>query len=370
MPGILYSIYTPASLNKPIFGKATVQKKLQKKKKAALQKFKMQGVPSLVQQGTWMCAQFQACEQFYQLNTTIQLPKLRCTFRQQLNQTAKRAANPSPTQAKLSVAGTAASPVCWTPKRGRFCSRRRMSRRGEELNNVLQPLLDPCLTWCTGSLGCCQLAPAHPDPARRVGGLQESFESKLRKIFANPVQQHSSTISTPANTVRKTLCKEVLHCIYLFCCFACRFLCAGVISLTVTAPIPLKWHFLAPTQPGVDCLQFPALKGCRVALDSNYWDTHCTLPFSCTQLYLPLSQLQMLPPHHSLEQSLPVVPCNISLGVLSWQFGFVLNGKMRVSIKTASHPPPPAGCRDCATCLVGWHVVRKIKFPLPNYIKY
>lgn len=52
MPGILYSIYTPASLNKPIFGKATVQKKLQKKKKAAVQKFKMQGVPSLVQQGT------------------------------------------------------------------------------------------------------------------------------------------------------------------------------------------------------------------------------------------------------------------------------------------------------------------------------
>lgn len=120
----------------------------------------------------------------------------------------------------------------WPPQRGRFCSRRRITRRGEELNNVLQPLLDPsisCLTWYTGSLGCCQLALAHPDPARRVGGLQESFESKLRKIFANPERQHSSTVSTPAKAARKTLCKEVLHCIYLFCWFACRFMCAGVI---------------------------------------------------------------------------------------------------------------------------------------------
>lgn len=65
---------------------------------------------ALVQQGAWKCAKCQACEQFYQPNSTAQSPKLRCTFRQQLNQTAERAAKPSPTQAKLRVGGTAPSP--------------------------------------------------------------------------------------------------------------------------------------------------------------------------------------------------------------------------------------------------------------------
>lgn len=81
MLGILYSIYICASQNKPIFGKAIVQRKLQKKKNLLSKNPKMQGVSSLVQQGTWKCAKCQACEQFYQLNSTIQLSKLRCTFR-------------------------------------------------------------------------------------------------------------------------------------------------------------------------------------------------------------------------------------------------------------------------------------------------
>lgn len=183
----------------------------------------MQGVPPLVQQGTWKCAKCQACEQFYQLNGTIQLPT-----RQLKEQQTPPQHRPSSTWSGLLQARCTPG----TPKRGRFCSGRGISRRGEKLNSVLQPLLDPsisCLTWRTGSLGRCQLAPAHPEPATRVGGSQESFESKLRKIFANPVQQHSSSISTPAKAVRKTLCEEVVRCIYLFCRFACGFMCAGVI---------------------------------------------------------------------------------------------------------------------------------------------
>lgn len=187
----------------------------------------MQGVPSLVQQGTSKCAKCQACEQFYQLNSIIQLPT-----RQLKELQTPPQHRPSSMPGGWDCCKPSVPRDTEHPKRGRFFSRRRISRRGEELNYVLWPLLDPsisCLTWHTGSLGWCQLAPAHPDPERRVGGLQESFESKLRKIFANPVQQHSSTISTPAKAVRKTLCKEVLHCIYLFCWFACRFMCAGVI---------------------------------------------------------------------------------------------------------------------------------------------
>lgn len=108
--GILYAIYICAPQNKPIFGKAIMQRKLQKKKKTNPPKTKMQCASSLVQQGIWKCAKARHVNNFINPKALFSCLNLSARLDSWLNQTAKRAATPSATQVKLDVAGTRCKP--------------------------------------------------------------------------------------------------------------------------------------------------------------------------------------------------------------------------------------------------------------------
>lgn len=185
----------------------------------------MQRALSLVRQGIWKCANARHGNNF--INSTALLSNLGTRLGSWLNQTAKRAATPSlkevaapllrPSSMWLRHAASSTYPGTRSTWRRSFCSRRRISRRGDELYDPLQPLLNQSisrLTWRTGSLGPCQLALAHPDPARRVGGCKNTSSPNLEKYLSTLYSDTLAPFSLQLKRPRKTLCKEVLHCFY------------------------------------------------------------------------------------------------------------------------------------------------------------